>query len=133
VSDTPQPHRLQEGEVVAPFEGTVGIEYSLARATDASRFASAGAGLVGTADDVMAVLEALRDVQRSGLLPPALAAEMASPQVGEQGRRNRPAGASGWALRCCAMPPPAARRSAKAPGAGAVLMGTAGSSIRRVG
>lgn len=92
VSDAPQPHRLQEGEVVAPFEGTVGIEYSLARATDASRFPSAGAGLVGTADDVMAVLEALRDVQRSGLLPPALAAEMASPKVGEQG----PPEPAGW-------------------------------------
>lgn len=92
VSDAPQPHRLQEGEVVAPFEGTVGIEYSLARATDASRFPSAGAGLVGTADDVMAVLEALHDVQRSGLLPSALAAEMASPQVGEQG----PPEPAGW-------------------------------------
>lgn len=92
VSDAPQPHRLQEGEVVSPFEGTVGIEYSLARATDASRFPSAGAGLVGTADDVMAVLEALRDVQRSGLLPPVLAAEMASPQVGEQG----PPEPAGW-------------------------------------
>lgn len=92
VSDTPRPHRLQEGEVVAPFEGTVGIEYSLARALDASRFASAGAGLVGTADEVMAVLEALRDVQRSGLLPPALAEEMASAQVGEQG----PPEPAGW-------------------------------------
>ncbi len=92
VTDTPHPHRLREGEVVAPFEGTVGIEYSLARATDASRFPSAGAGLVGTADDVMAVLEALRDVQRSGLLPPALATEMASPQVGEQG----PPEPAGW-------------------------------------
>lgn len=92
VTDTPQPHRLREGEVVAPFEGTVGIEYSLARATDASRFPSAGAGLVGSADEVMAVLDALRDVQRSGLLPPALAAEMASPQVGEQG----PPEPAGW-------------------------------------
>ncbi len=92
VSDTPRPHRLQEGEVVAPFEGTVGIEYSLARATDASRFASAGAGLVGTADEVMAVLEALRDAQRSGLLPPALAEEMATGQVGEQG----PPEPAGW-------------------------------------
>lgn len=92
VSDTPQPHRLREGEVVAPFEGTVGIEYSLARATDASRFPSAGAGLVGSADEVMAVLEALRDVQRSGLLPPTLAAQMATPQVGEQGPPEPP----GW-------------------------------------
>jgi len=40
----------------------------------------------------MAVLEALRDVQRSGLLPSALAAEMASPQVGEQG----PPEPAGW-------------------------------------
>ncbi len=92
VTDTPQPHRLQEGEVVAPFEGTVGIEYSLARATDASRFPSAGAGLIGGADEVMAVLEALRDVQASDLLPVALAAEMATPQVGEQG----PPEPAGW-------------------------------------
>lgn len=40
----------------------------------------------------MAVLEALRDVQRSGLLPPALAAQMATPQVGEQG----PPEPAGW-------------------------------------
>lgn len=92
VSDAPQPHRLREGEVVAPFEGTVGIDYSLARATDASRFASAGAGLVGTADEVMAVLEALRDVQASGLLPPALVAQMGTPQVREQG----PPEPAGW-------------------------------------
>ena len=92
VSDAPQPHRLQEGEVVAPFEGTVGIEYSLDRATDASRYPSAGAGLIGSADEVMAVLEALRDVQASNLLPPALVAEMAAPQVGEQG----PPEPAGW-------------------------------------
>lgn len=92
VSDAPQPHRLREGEVVAPFEGTVGIEYSLARATDAAHFASAGAGLVGTADEVMAVLEALRDVRASGLLPPTLAAQMSTPQVGEQG----PPEPAGW-------------------------------------
>ncbi len=92
VTDTPQPHRLREGEVVAPFEGTVGIEYSLARATDGSRFPSAGAGLVGTADEVVLVLEALRDGHHAGLLPPHLVAEMATPQVGEQG----PPEPAGW-------------------------------------
>ncbi|HEL2981174.1 TPA: beta-lactamase family protein [Stenotrophomonas maltophilia] len=92
VTDTAQPHRLQEGEVVAPFEGTVGIEYSLARATDASRFPSAGAGLVGSADEVMVVLEALRDAQRYGLLPPERVVEMGTPQVGEQG----PPEPAGW-------------------------------------
>ena len=91
-SDAPQPRRLREGEVVAPFEGTVGIAFSLARATDASRYPSAGAGLVGSADDVMTVLEALRDVQASLLLPPALAAEMATPQAGEHG----PPEPAGW-------------------------------------
>ncbi|WP_313052394.1 serine hydrolase domain-containing protein [Stenotrophomonas cyclobalanopsidis] len=92
VSDAPQPHRLQEGEVVAPFDGTVGIEYSLARATDASRYASAGAGLIGSADEVMTVLEALRDVQASALLPPELAAEMGGLQAGEDGPPDPP----GW-------------------------------------
>ncbi|AWH52100.1 serine hydrolase [Stenotrophomonas sp. ESTM1D_MKCIP4_1] len=92
VSDAPQPHRLQEGEIVAPFDGTVGIEYSLARATDASRYASAGAGLIGSADDVMSVLEALRDVRASALLPPPLVAEMGRLQAGEQG----PADPPGW-------------------------------------
>ncbi|HIE5098343.1 serine hydrolase domain-containing protein [Stenotrophomonas maltophilia] len=92
VSDLPLPHRLQEGEVVAPFEGTVGIDYSLARATNARRFASAGAGLVGTADEVMAVLEALRDVRASALLPAALVAEMARAQLAEQG----PPEPAGW-------------------------------------
>ena len=119
--------------MVAPFEGTVGIEYSLARATDASRFASAGAGLVGTADEVMAVLEALRDVRTSDLLPRALAAEMASPQVGEQGPPE-PAG-WGFGLGFAVLRDAAASgtRRAWAAGAGAARTGTAGSSIRRAG
>ncbi|WMJ67653.1 serine hydrolase domain-containing protein [Stenotrophomonas sp. 24(2023)] len=92
VSDTPQPHRLAEGDVVAPFDGVVGIGYSLRRVLDARRFPSAGAGLVGTADEVLQVLEALRDAPASGLLPPALAAQLGTPQVGEQG----PPEPAGW-------------------------------------
>ena len=92
VDDPVQPRRLREGERVAPFEGTVGIEFSLARASDGSRYASAGAGLVGTADELMTVLEALRDVRASGLLPPELATQMALPQAGEHG----PADPPGW-------------------------------------
>ncbi|WP_303637734.1 serine hydrolase domain-containing protein [Stenotrophomonas tuberculopleuritidis] len=92
VSDTPQPHRLQEGEVVPPFDGTVGIAYSLARATDPQYHASAGAGLVGTADEVMRVLEALRDARASSLLPASLLAQMGRPQVSDQG----PADPPGW-------------------------------------
>lgn len=92
VSDTPQPHRLREGEVVPAFEGSVGIEYSVARATDSHRYPSAGAGLVGSADEVMAVLEALRDVRASQLLPDSVVAQMGTPQVGELGPVDPP----GW-------------------------------------
>ena len=79
----------------------------------------------------MAVLEALRDVQRSGLLPPALAEEMASPQVGEQGPPE-PAG-WGFGLGFAVLRDAAASGTPKAPGAGAVPTATAGSSTRRVG
>lgn len=42
VNGGPVPHRLQEGEVVAPFDGTVGIRYSPSRALDAGAFPSGG-------------------------------------------------------------------------------------------
>lgn len=75
VNGSPAPHRLQEGEVVAPIEGTVGIPYSPARALDASAFPSGGAGMVGTANDLLRLLEALRTGQR-GWMPEHLIAEM---------------------------------------------------------
>lgn len=92
VSDTPQPHRLGEGEVVAPFDGTVGIRYSLARAADRAAFASAGGGMVGSAGDVMRLLEALRGDAHRDWLPAASVAEMARAQVGEHGPEDAP----GW-------------------------------------
>nr|WP_199048594.1 serine hydrolase domain-containing protein [Dyella sp. ASV24] len=60
VAGTPDPHLLAEGEVVAPFPGVAGIPYSPARALDSEAFPSGGAGMVGTADDVMRLLEVLR-------------------------------------------------------------------------
>ncbi|MNT09657.1 Esterase EstB [compost metagenome] len=78
--------------MVPAFEGSVGIEYSLARATDPHRYPSAGAGLVGTADEVMTVLEALRDSRASQLLPHSLMAQMGTPQLGELGPVDPP----GW-------------------------------------
>lgn len=80
VNGGPVPHRLQEGEVVAPFDGTVGIRYSPSRALDAGAFPSGGAGMVGTADDVLRLLEALRTGQ-DGWLPEHLIAEMARDQT----------------------------------------------------
>lgn len=80
VNGGPLPHRLQEGEVVAPFEGTVGITYSPSRAFDEHAFPSGGAGMVGTADDLLRLLEALR-TGRDGWMPDHLIAEMARDQT----------------------------------------------------
>nr|WP_314418936.1 serine hydrolase domain-containing protein [uncultured Erwinia sp.] len=75
VSDLPRPHLLQEGEIVPPFPGLVGIPYSPARIFKAGAFPSAGAGMAGTADDFLRLLEALRDGET--LLPRTLVDEMA--------------------------------------------------------
>ncbi|MGA6151005.1 MULTISPECIES: serine hydrolase domain-containing protein [Stenotrophomonas] len=92
VSDQPRPRRLREGEVVPVFDGTVGIAYSLARASDPLAFASAGGGMVGTADDVMRLLEALRGEAHRDWLAATHVAEMTRAQVGEQGPPDPP----GW-------------------------------------
>lgn len=76
VNDTPQPHPLAEGEIVSPFERAVGIPYSPARIFDPQAFPSGGAGMAGTAEDFLRLLEALR--QGGGaILPDELIAEMA--------------------------------------------------------
>jgi len=82
VSDTPRPHILSEGEVVVPFEGTVGIPYSPARVYDPQAFPSGGAGMVGTVSDLMTLLEMLRH-GGSTLLPAKWVAEMARDQVSQ--------------------------------------------------
>ena len=80
VNDTPQPHRLEEGETVSPFEGAVGINYSPSRIFDPQAFPSAGAGMAGTAQDLLRLLEALR--QDGGeLLPNEGVEEMARDQT----------------------------------------------------
>lgn len=81
VNGAAAPHRLAEGELVAPFEGTVGIDFSPARIFNAQAFPSGGAGMVGTASDLLRLLEQLR--QGGGhLLPEALVQEMGRDQTG---------------------------------------------------
>lgn len=91
VSDTPEPHALAEGEVVPVYPDTVGIRYSLARALDAQAFPSGGAGMVGTADDLMRFFEALRQ-GGAPILDADEVARMASNQTGDAG----PPDAPGW-------------------------------------
>ncbi|KAB8311354.1 beta-lactamase family protein [Rahnella sp. Lac-M11] len=81
VSDSPVPHRLQEGEKVAAFEDTVGIAYSPLRALDAKAFPSAGAGMISGAHDVMKMLEMLRQGGYP-LLTPVQVDEMGRDQTG---------------------------------------------------
>lgn len=81
VNDEPLPHRLEEGEIVSPFDGATGIVYSPNRIFDANAFPSGGAGMASTAQDFMLLLETLR--QDGGrLLSPALIDEMGRDQTG---------------------------------------------------
>ncbi|QPF74641.1 beta-lactamase family protein [Roseateles sp. DAIF2] len=89
VSDSPQPHRLAEGETVSPFEGAVGIAYSPARILDTGAFASGGAGMAGTAGDFLRLLETLRR-GGGGLLPRELVEEMGRDQTGGLELPNAP-------------------------------------------
>lgn len=89
VNDTLQPHRLAENETVPAVEGTVGVTYSPARALDAQAFASAGAGMVGSASDVLHVLDTLR-AGGGALLPAALVDEMGRVQTGDFDLPDRP-------------------------------------------
>lgn len=80
VNDTPQPHRLTEGEIVSPFEGAIGIAYSPARICDPQAFPSGGAGMAGIAGDLLRLLEALRK-GGGAPLPDALIEEMERDQT----------------------------------------------------
>jgi len=89
VNGTPQPHLLQEGETVSPFEGAVGIPFSPARIFDPQAFPSGGAGMAGTAGDFLRLLEALRQ-GGGGLLPSEMVAEMERDQTNGDELPNAP-------------------------------------------
>ncbi|CNJ99171.1 beta-lactamase class C and other penicillin binding proteins [Yersinia frederiksenii] len=80
VSDSPAPHPLQEGELVVVFPDTVGIQFSPARALNRQAFPSGGAGMVGSAGDLLRLLETLRQ-GGSPLLPASLVDEMGRDQT----------------------------------------------------
>lgn len=89
VSDAPQPHPLEEGEIVSPFEGAIGIPFSPARIFDPQAYASGGAGMAGTAGDFLRLLQALSQGGHA-LLPDALVAEMGRDQTGGLELPNAP-------------------------------------------
>lgn len=77
-----QPPRPMQEPDVSPFFELSGIRYSPARATRAASFPSGGAGMVGTASDVLKLLEAVRT--GGGLfLSAGSAGAMLSNQIGD--------------------------------------------------
>lgn len=91
VNDLPVPRRMREPDRIPMLEGFADIVMDPARAISPEAFPSGGAGMIGTADETLRLLETLR----SGgglLLPPEQVAEMARVQTG-----NLPiAGWPGW-------------------------------------
>ncbi|MGU7772226.1 serine hydrolase domain-containing protein [Burkholderia sp. MR1-5-21] len=81
VSTSGAPRRMEAFDIAPVYDGTVGIRYEPARAFDADAFASGGAGMVGTARDCLALLDALR-TGRAGWLDTAWTDEMGRVQPG---------------------------------------------------
>ncbi len=79
VDGTPEPARMAEQHLV-PFGDTAGISFSLQRIFDPTAFASGGAGMAGTADDMLVFLEAIRG-GGGAILSPESARAMMSNQI----------------------------------------------------
>lgn len=78
--DTPHPRRMREPDLVPFLPGLPGLQMDPSRAFDAQAFPSGGAGMIGSALDTMALLEALRS-GGGPLMEPERAAEMARDQI----------------------------------------------------
>ncbi|KVC67160.1 serine hydrolase domain-containing protein [Burkholderia stagnalis] len=81
VSTAGAPRRMADADLVPVFDDTIGIRFAPARAFDAQAWPSGGAGMVGSARDCLALLEALR-TGRDGWLEAGWIDEMARIQPG---------------------------------------------------
>lgn len=78
----PQPRRLMDADAIAFVEGTAGFLLDPRRALESAAFPSGGAGMVGSAGDLLRLLETLR--QGGGaLLPANLVDDMGRNQIGD--------------------------------------------------
>lgn len=76
----PEPLRMADPQVV-PFFGTGEMHYSPSRALDAKAYPSGGGGMVGSAPDVMRLLEAIRK-GGAPILKPGTSVAMMQNQIG---------------------------------------------------
>lgn len=85
----PAPRRMNGVEVIQVFENTAGIRMDADRALDDSAYHSGGSGMTGSADELLTLLETLR--QGGGSLMPAdLAKEMGTIQTSDLELANWP-------------------------------------------
>ncbi|XAH26206.1 serine hydrolase domain-containing protein [Xylophilus sp. GW821-FHT01B05] len=113
VNDAPAPRRMPAQVTVPAFEGTVGIRFEPERAFDTDAFASGGAGMVGSAGDVLRLLEALR-AGGAPLLPAALVDSMGHNHTGAFGPPDAPGAGFGLGFSVLHDPQPTA--SPESPG-----------------
>lgn len=87
----PQPIRMTENMAVPLPDGLgVAVRFAPSRAWDSRAFASGGGGMLGNADDYLALLESVRTA--TGVLQPAPIAAMQQDQVGPHAQTQGP----GW-------------------------------------
>jgi CubicO group peptidase (beta-lactamase class C family) len=78
----PAPRRLADADHIPFVDRTAGFRLAPHRALDAAAFPSGGAGMVGSAGDLLRLLEILR-TGGAPLLPASLVDEMARNQIGD--------------------------------------------------
>lgn len=78
--DFPAPRRMREPDTLPFVPGMTGVAMDPSRAFQTDAFPSGGAGMVGTADDVLTLLDALAG-GGAPLLSPDLVAEMGRDQI----------------------------------------------------
>lgn len=113
VNGEAEPWRMEQPATVAPFDGTVGIRFAPERALDSGAYPSGGAGMVGSADDFLRLLEALRQ-GGAPLLPPKWVEEMARNHTGSLELPEMPG--FGFGLGFSVLRDPAAAASPESPG-----------------
>lgn len=111
VNAQPAPTRMTDNQDVSL--GGTAIRFAPGRATDPTAFPSGGAGMVGTAGDVLTFLEAIRK-GGAPILKAATVAEMMKDQVGERAATQGPGWGFGygWAV----LDDPVAARTPQAAG-----------------
>ena len=126
----PEPVPMTDG-IAVPLYG-LAATFAPSRILDARSYPSGGAGMAGTAGDVLRFLEAIR-TGGAPILNAETVETMATDHAGPQARHRVRAGASAMAGRCWSMQRRPARRKRPALFNGAGLTATNGSSTAPTG